>query len=396
MFKKSLAAVAVLGAVAGYASAANLSFYGVVDEGLLYTHVKSEATGEADVKEHKFTLDSGINAGSRFGLKGTEDLGNGLKVGFVLENSFNGDDGSLGHNGRLFGREASLSVYSDFGTLSMGRMGGVGSAAGTYDVVFGTADAFDGGDGEVLGLATSDRFDNMITYQSPKLAGLQATVQYSFKTNNTKDADLDAYKFDPTSGVENTAATDRYASVALTGDFGALQTVVAYEFTNVASNGKINNSQVTLDRDDQHVVYVGGNYDCGFAKTFVMAQYFHGYDADFEYDATSKTLDDIVSAKGYGLHLGTIVPVAGGDLTTGLYYVHAKPMGYDYVENAEIDSDSAKYKYYGAAVKYEYSLSKRTSLYTGAGVWKEKVNYDDSNKDQDTGFQAYAGLTHKF
>ena len=392
MFKKSLAALAVLGAVAGYASAADVNVYGIVDYGFIYTHNKAEASGEADVKTHKFAMDSGVSSGSRFGIKGTEDLGNGMKVGFKLESAFDADDGKLGQNGRLFGREASLSLYTDFGTISMGRMGGVGSGAGTYDLVFARADAFDGGDNNVFGLAKSSRMDNMITYQSPKFAGVQATVQYSFKGDNKKSDKTKEGELDPTAGQENTAATDRYASVALTGDFGAFQPVVAYEFTNVASNGKVGADNVTLDRDDSHIVYVGGNYDVGAAKLFALVQYFHGYGATLGYDAGKVVSDE--SQKGYGLHFGTIVPVAGGDMTVGFYHVNAKPMGYD--EDGAIDSEAQNIKFTGVAAKYEYSLSKRTSLYTGAGVWQKKVSETNGDFDKDTGVQAYAGMTHRF
>lgn len=79
MFKKSLAAVALLGAFAGSAFAADVTLYGVVDEGFLYTHKDADKTGVDAVD--KLELKSGIQAGSRWGLKGTEDLGNGLKVG---------------------------------------------------------------------------------------------------------------------------------------------------------------------------------------------------------------------------------------------------------------------------------------------------------------------------
>lgn len=82
MFKKSLAAVALLGAFAGSAFAADVTLYGVVDEGFLYTHKDADKTGVDAVD--KLELKSGIQAGSRWGLKGTEDLGNGLKVGFIL------------------------------------------------------------------------------------------------------------------------------------------------------------------------------------------------------------------------------------------------------------------------------------------------------------------------
>ena len=181
MFKKSLTAVAVLGAFAGAAMASQVTMYGVVDTGLMYTYNDvADGNPATDLEVNKLALNSGINAASRFGLKGTEDLGNGLKIGFKLENGFKADDGTFKTAGRLFDREASLSVYSDFGTLSMGRMGAVGSSAGTYDIVYLFGDAFDGGDNEVFGFVTSGRADNMVTYQTPKFAGVQGTFQYSF------------------------------------------------------------------------------------------------------------------------------------------------------------------------------------------------------------------------
>ena len=109
MFKKSLAAVALLGAFAGSAFAADVTLYGVVDEGFLYTHKDADKTGVDAVD--KLELKSGIQAGSRWGLKGTEDLGNGLKVGFVLESGFNADDGTQGVSGTMFNREASLMSW---------------------------------------------------------------------------------------------------------------------------------------------------------------------------------------------------------------------------------------------------------------------------------------------
>lgn len=90
MFKKSLAAVAVLGAFAGSALAADVQLYGLVDLGLNWTQVDKGTT-----TTDSFGMGSGQNSGSRFGLKGTEDLGNGYKVGFNLENSFKADDGAF-------------------------------------------------------------------------------------------------------------------------------------------------------------------------------------------------------------------------------------------------------------------------------------------------------------
>ncbi len=401
MFKKSLLAVAVLGTAAGFACAADVTLYGKVDAGLVYTNSQTkttEAGATSKVKEHAFDMQSGVNSASRFGLKGTEDLGNGLKVGFVLENSFNSDDGTLGHDGRLFGRQATLSLMGDFGTLAMGRMGGVGSGAGTFNLFTATADAFDGGNVDVMGLVTTSRYDNMITYQTPKFAGVQATFQYSFKGNNVEDDELEGF-YDPSNGREGSAATDRYASVGLTGDFGALQTVLTYEYLNYAStNGKTDTTMLhNKDAQNGQLISLGGNYDCGFAKTFVAAQYFKDMKAGKDVvtgfgSVNGKSYNGVGYEKGYAFALGTIVPVAGGDLTTAFYYQDADTE-YDDVQAA---NSEGSYKYYGLTTKYEYPLSKRTSLYAGAGVAQEKDEYKSNKEVKETMYQAFAGLTHSF
>lgn len=111
--KKTLAALAVLGAFAGSAMAADVTLYGAIDQGLSYTYsdVKGFDGSKVVDGDNTFEMTSGIDTASKFGLKGIEDLGNGYKVGFKLENGVSTDDGTLGQDGRLFGREAALTVY---------------------------------------------------------------------------------------------------------------------------------------------------------------------------------------------------------------------------------------------------------------------------------------------
>ena len=386
MFKKSLIAVAVLGATAFSVQAADVTMYGKVDTGLQYQSNEITVLDQTVVDTDSFTMENGLNSASRFGVKGSEDLGNGMKVSFQLENGFKADSGEFKTSGKLFDRQATVALSSDFGTLTMGRVGGIGSGAG-FDLVYGYADAFDGGSGSVLGLAKSDRYDNMITYQTPKFAGMQATVQYSFNESST-DKDR-----------EGSSAVNRYASAGLTGSFGALNTVLAYEFQNYQSFGK------DARGEDGHIVYLGGNYDCGFAKTFVMAQYFKGLKAgsinglgmldDIEGEQTDTTLEDEFDAffdkgaKGFGLHLGTIVPISNGDLTVGAYYVDGKG------ETSAAGEEDLDFDYIGLATKYEYRLSKRTSVYLGAGYHKAKAEDSEGEIEQKVG-EVFTGLTHAF
>lgn len=380
MFKKSLTALAVLSTMTSYAVAGQVTLYGVVDEGLNYTKEDVKVNGVRHVDEHTFGLDSGLNAASRIGLTGQEALGNGMTVGFKLENGFKADTGALGDKNRLFDREASLSVMTPLGRLSAGRMGGVASAAGSYDIVYAIGDAFDGGDNKIFGLAKSARYDNMLTYQTPVMGGLQATVQYSFKKNSTDPNRLDARE-----GSKN---ANRYTSAALTGSYGPFNAVLAYELQDYGSNYAASK----MPSKDGQAIYLGGNYDFGVAKAFAMAQYFKGQEAIDAMTAidAAKPINPTAGFKGYGLHLGTIVPVCAGHLTIGGYYVDGQA---EFEKTADRDND-----YVGIATKYVYPLSRRTSLYAGAGYAHAKLDGDATDKADTKAnvTQAYMGVTHKF
>ena len=130
--KKTLAAVAVLGAFAGSALAADVTLYGRVNLGVNYLH-----TDDGSNTESSFSLNSGDASASRFGLKGSEQISEGLTVGFQLEQRFNADDGRNSESDKAFRGESRLYVATDFGTLHMGRFGALDSAAGSLDLVGG-------------------------------------------------------------------------------------------------------------------------------------------------------------------------------------------------------------------------------------------------------------------
>ena len=395
--KKTLAALAVLGAFAGSAMAADVTLYGALDTGFEYKHTKS--TGEKAVD--KFDMQTGWDTGYRWGLKGSEDLGNGYKVGFKLESGFNGDDGTMGQGSRLFGREAGLTLSGPFGSVAFGRFGGISSSCGTYDML-GYVESFDGGDGDVWGFAASDRYDNMVVYQTPRFAGLQLTAQYSFKTDSKDDASFKdgAQHY---SGDEGTSHAQRYASIGLSGEYGPASFAVGYELTkygvNEATTADGNDGYGRqMDKDGQ-LVFLGGSYDFEVVQVFAEAQYFKhqtaagGYElgsTDFgpvRVDPTdpSNSIGGSLGLKGYGLHLGAAAPLGAGTLTAGLYYVDFSE---EFTEEPDADA-----KYYGVSARYNYPLSERTSLYAGAGYGQTKDD-DTGNKDQLT--QVYCGLVHTF
>ena len=117
--KKSLLALAVLGAYAGVASAqSSVTLFGTVD--MSGTYVKNDTTGGADGNRWALTT-NGLNS-SQLGFRGIEDLGGGLKAGFYLLADLAGaDTGSIPSNGKLFNRRSTVSLYSNAGELRLGR-----------------------------------------------------------------------------------------------------------------------------------------------------------------------------------------------------------------------------------------------------------------------------------
>ncbi len=128
MQKKLIAlAVAGLASTAAFAQT-NVTIYGQVDYGYAYRFdgrdvgsVLPNASG-GPTPSGASRLDSGIDAGNRLGFKGTEDLGNGLKAVFLLEQGFATDTGFSGQSGRLYGRQAYVGLSGGFGTAVGGRL----------------------------------------------------------------------------------------------------------------------------------------------------------------------------------------------------------------------------------------------------------------------------------
>ena len=378
--KKTLAAVAVLGAFAGSAIAADVTLYGVVDTGLLYQRADSDKSGESAV--NKLSMESGLNAGSRFGLKGTEDLGNGYKVGFVLENGFDSDAGTIGkyseQRNRLFGREATLNLTTPFGTIGFGRMGNLNSGNGSYGITgafspFGTS--YKGASQSNFLAAGYGRYDNTVVYKTPTFGGFTVYAQYSMGVDAND------------SGVENKASADRYYALGATFKSGpAAVAFVVDSYNYDSSKGQLGNED-----DDGITVNLGGSYDFEVVKVFAGAQYFDKMRKAIAVDADAETSTTILGAapgtvnEGYGLVAGVDVPVLGGTAKFAAGYADVED-----VTNSKNDLTR-----WGVAAGYTYSLSKRTTLYSNVNYLENKYgNKTDGKKP--TQVQAMFGLTHKF
>lgn len=378
MFKKTLAAVAVLGAFAGSALAADVQLYGLVDLGLNWTQVDNGKT-----TTDSFGMGSGQNSGSRFGLKGTEDLGNGYKVGFNLENSFKADDGALDKGSRLFHRESLLFVQTPFGEISAGRTGALDAGTGRYNLMGSGATAIGTGWDKVgastaVLLGTGSRMDNTLTYKSPKMVGFTVLAQASLKKDNTSKTD----------GEEGSSDAERYYGLGVTYGVGAFNTglvVSQADYGRAAVNG--NNPQ-----NDDDMLTVSGfvNYDFGMIKPMFAAQYWDGgkdYDGAASVNITSDKKN--YATKGYGLVVGATAPVVGGTLK-----VTAGWNDYETLFETAQDGNGEGNNFM-VGVGYEYPLSKRTFVYTAAGYSEKKVEWK-TEEDKTKTSEVMFGMVHKF
>ena len=384
--KKTLAAVAVLGAFAGSALAADVQLYGIVDLGLQYVHADKDVANQ-DATD-TFTMATGGQSGSRFGIKGTEDLGNGLEVGFVLENGFDADTGSLGNNGRLFGRESQAFLRGSFGELSFGRVGQLTSGNGTYGITgnlspFGTSWS---GVGAVEGstfMVGYSRTDNTITYKTPSFAGVNVYAQYSSDMNTKLDG-----------MTENKGNSNRYAALGATYGNGALKLVGVVDWYNWDSSATA--AHGIADIDDGYTVTLGGSYDFEVVKAYLGAQYFDnmlpqtGKDKGVDKDGYGfVSAAGLKQAEGYAVMAGVDAPVWGGKAMFAV--------GYAYAESAlnDVEKD-AEFTRWGVSAGYDYALSKRTNLYTVLAYLQDsKEGYTAVDSDPyQIGFTV--GLRHKF
>jgi GBP family porin len=189
--KKTLMVAALSGVFATAAHAqSSVTLYGLIDAGLTYTNNQGGS--------HNFKETSGAVNGSRWGLRGAEDLGGGLKAIFTLENGFSIANGTLGQGGREFGRQAFVGLSSDqFGAVTLGRqydsvVDYLGPLALTGTQYGGTqfAHPFDNDN-----LDNSFRINNSIKYQSVNYAGFKFSGLYGFSNDAGGFSNNRAYSF---------------------------------------------------------------------------------------------------------------------------------------------------------------------------------------------------------
>ncbi|WP_144138450.1 porin [Paraburkholderia sp. BCC1884] len=358
--KKSLLALAALGAFAGVAHAqSSVTLYGIIDEGF---NINTNAGGS-----HLYNLSSGVLQGSRFGMRGTEDLGGGLKAIFVLENGFDVNNGKLGQGGLMFGRQAYVGLSSQFGTVALGRQ---------YDSVVDYVGPLEVGDqwggyiaahpGDIDNFNNTYRTNNTVKYTSANYNGLTFGGTYSLGgiagnvTQNQIWSLGAGYNNGPlVLGVGYLNARTAGASGGLFNDGGTIATNTAKTATAAASYAVTSPVYAGFaSANTYQVIGAGGAYTFGAAT--IGATYsnirFGNLGATFAspYKGQSATFNNGELNFKYQLTPALLIGAA-----------------YDYTRGADI-AGASRAQYHQGAIGVDYFLSKRTDVYV-TGVYQHAL-----------------------
>ncbi|CAK7063588.1 porin [Pseudomonas sp. S 311-6] len=358
--KKTLLAAALLAGFAGSAQAANsVTLYGIVDTGLSYQYVKTKDAATGDTHStNQFGLRDGAQSGSRWGLRGTEDLGDGLRAVFTLESGFNSNNGKSGQGGRLFGRQATIGLASDaWGQIDFGRqittvnkyVGGIVNFGSIYAPVNGTF--FSTGD--------TTRYDNQIQYRSPSFGGIEFGVGYSFNNDGVSPGNSSV------TGAKN-SDFDRELNAAIKYANGPLAVAVGYDqiYLKKADPGK-----------DPKALIVGASYD-------------------FEVVALQLGYQHVKHGAQFALNNGSEAALLDADSVNSYLVGVGAPLGANgniYGQWSLSDAKDKEKKSNAFTVGYTYDLSKRTNLYVYGNYTQDYLYIKDQKAAQ-----AGIGLRHRF
>jgi predicted porin len=319
----------------------SVTLYGVIDESISFLHNQGG-------KNQWQTL-AGNLQGSRWGLKGTEDLGGGLKAVFQLENGFDPNNGTLGQGGRQFGRQAYVGVAHDvYGTVTLGRqyvpdtdlVQGI-TADNYFGSVFATPGDIDNYDNDI-------RVNNSIKYTSPVWAGFQAEGLYAFGNQSGSIGDRRAWGagLAYTAGPIALAASYQYynGGAVTAGVRSFANSTTDPNFFSPVNSGYLSAASIKIAR-------VAGQYT--FGPMNVGASY-----SNVRYTSDTHSLFSATQKYNTGQVFATYQATPA--LLTGIGYSYTKASG------------DASAKYHQVSLGADYSLSKRTDVYL-VGAWQKAL-----------------------
>ena len=354
--KKTLVALAALATVGAAFAQSTVTLYGRIDVGLSALTQKTSGVQTADNNVGPQLATGNVlgQTGSRWGLKGTEDLGGGLSALFDLQSGFAADNGNSQQVGRLFGRQLFVGLSGGFGTFTIGRQ------YSPLDVVWGTYDAqgynttapisyaFNNGpqnygsSAAVVGVHNdTGRISNSFLYTTPNFGGFTAQAMWAPGENKN-----------PVTGVGAT----RYYSMNAQYANGPLAVGLAYENTNFKT------ATTSPSMTDWAL---GGQYNFGPVKLYGLYERGRSNLPAGTVLATNATNGVTAGAGGIGFggaatgpgtdrgwDIGVVIPL--GAITVATSYAE---------ERTTATGAAASGKNKGFGVQVNYALSKRTQTY---------------------------------
>lgn len=396
--KKTLLAAALMAGFAGVAHAeTSVTLYGILDGGIGYQKVKgtdgyaTNVPGD-EINSKRTGLINGIQSGNRWGLKGSEDLGDGLRAVFVLESGFTLADGKSAQGGRLFGRQATLGLAGDsWGQLDLGRQTNIASK-----YLSAVADPFGGGFdqaniGGAFTAANTVRYDNMVMYQTPNFSGFQFGVGYSFNANGTQTWDKDVTL--PNGDVINNKDLNRQAvTTGLRYANGPIGLALTYD--QIRDRGLTLNSNGSYSQGDDTTIKswnIGGSYDFEVVKAYVaFGQTRNGL---FEGQTFGELNNQATLGKGLKVNsylVGLSAPVGAGTIMGSWTMADPTSPPDSFYQTYANDSWELK-KQHTFSLGYSHPLSKRTNVYA-IGSYAKNVYFMPDAKSTLIG----VGLRHQF
>jgi predicted porin len=366
--KKTLVALAALAATASFAQS-SVTLYGIADVwvgqakgafngttscpsvtiGNITSTTAPSGTCRTGINgdPSELRLDSGGLSGSRWGLRGTEDLGGGLKANFVFEAGVNVDNGTNAQGGLPYGRQSYVGLNGGFGDVRLGRQ------YSAYDDLRGATSAlahssFDAtivaGSWARTGFDYTARVDNMIRYATPNLGGFSAALGYGLGEN------------------KNVSGGKAGSILSLHGLYANGPITVGVALQNEKARANAGANAAKLDH-----TMVGGSYDFGAFKLNASIN-------------QSKAKSSFNKAKDSEYAIGGTLPL--GPFSLGLQFSNAKTK----------EAGQTVMKGTTFAAQGVYALSKRTDTYVGLHNTKIKEGNDTVEKSNLVAF----GVRHRF
>jgi predicted porin len=365
---KRIFTAVVLGGTAFTACAqSTVTLYGSLDSGITYVNnAQTGKSGERPVGHPQTALtDGAIGFGNRWGLRGTEDLGGGLKTIFAIESGFGMNTGVSQQGGALFGRQSWVGLSNDLGTVTLGRQYDSYIEAVQLLSVLGSWPAYMGTHpDDVDNLANTNRTNNSIKFRTSGWNGLKVGAMYSFggaAGNFTQNqiwslgASYSVGSFSFGAGYFNA----RNPNVSFYGNTPNKGTATA---NNIGSFG----SATSPEANPVFAGYASANTTqiIGAGVTYALGQTTIGV------VVTNPRFESLGSASGPNpLKYSGTANFINAELSVRSHLTPTFLLmsAFDYLKRNSVNNDGGA-KYYQFDFGADYSLSKRTDLYALAVV----------------------------